>query len=124
MTGPASRRGFLRGLTTLPLIGGGVALVGAPFAVAEPVTAGMLATYSCWLHYERIALMYASVGAAAGTFVPELNPASHWHFPHPFDWEVIGRLAQWRAPLVLATVGCEPTSLEAEEQWGGVFRCA
>ena len=43
---PASRRGFLRGLTTLPLIGGGVALIGAPSAVAEPVTRSMLETYS------------------------------------------------------------------------------
>lgn len=36
MSGPASRRGFLRGLTTLPLIGGGVTLIGRP-AKAVPL---------------------------------------------------------------------------------------
>lgn len=38
MTGPESRRGFLRGLVSLPLIGGGVTLIGAPTAAATPVT--------------------------------------------------------------------------------------
>ncbi|UGB25573.1 hypothetical protein LPC10_22220 [Methylorubrum sp. B1-46] len=33
---PASRRGFLRGLTTLPLIGGGVTLIGSASAANVP----------------------------------------------------------------------------------------
>ena len=42
---PSSRRGFLRGLTTLPLICGGVTLIGQPSAVAEPVTVDLLKHY-------------------------------------------------------------------------------
>lgn len=44
----SSRRGSLRGLTSLPLIGGGVSLIGRPTAVAEPLT--------------RAALVLATVG--------------------------------------------------------------
>ncbi len=39
------RRGFLRGLVTLPLIGGGVTLIGNPTAAAEPVTKELLVNY-------------------------------------------------------------------------------
>lgn len=52
MSAPGSRRGFLRGLTTLPLIGGGVALIGAPSAVAEPCTQPALEAYADWLARE------------------------------------------------------------------------
>ena len=58
MTDPLARRGFLRDLVGLPLVGGGLTLIGAPSAVARPVTPGMLATYSAWLEYERKALMH------------------------------------------------------------------
>lgn len=58
MNGPANRRGFLRSLTTLPLIGGGVALIGAPSAVAEPITTELLDSYDAWLEYERRALQW------------------------------------------------------------------
>ncbi|KQP53653.1 hypothetical protein ASF39_19920 [Methylobacterium sp. Leaf108] len=51
--GPASRRGFPRGLTTLPLIGGSVALIVAPSAVAAPITDDLLDSYDAWLEYER-----------------------------------------------------------------------
>jgi hypothetical protein len=53
MSGPSHRRGFLRGLTTLPLIGGGVALIGTPSAVAESVTHELLDSYDASLEYER-----------------------------------------------------------------------
>lgn len=52
MIAPSSRRGFLRGLTALPLIGGGVTLIGSPTAVAEPVTADLLTRYRDWLGIE------------------------------------------------------------------------
>ncbi len=43
MSAPSDRRGFLRGLATLPLIGGGVTLIGNPTrAAAEPVTEDLL----------------------------------------------------------------------------------
>ncbi|WP_066922873.1 hypothetical protein [Methylobacterium sp. CCH5-D2] len=47
-----ARRGFLRGLVSLPLIGGGVTLIGAPTAVAQPVTPGLLDAYADWLAVE------------------------------------------------------------------------
>lgn len=49
---PASRRGFLRSLTALPLIGGGLSLVGKPSAVAVPVTAELRTRYLGWLARE------------------------------------------------------------------------
>jgi hypothetical protein len=42
MTNPNTRRGFLRGLTAFPLIGGGVTLIGNPTAAAEPVSRDLL----------------------------------------------------------------------------------
>jgi len=43
------RRGFLRNLVTLPLIGGGVTLIGNPTRAAEPVTPDLLDSYNAWL---------------------------------------------------------------------------
>ena len=62
MTGPSNRRGFLRGLTTLPLIGGGVSLIGNPTQAAEPVTSHLLNCYDTWLHYERRFLRFERFG--------------------------------------------------------------
>ena len=42
MSDPLARRGFLRGLAHLLLIGGGVTLIGNPTAAAEPVTEELL----------------------------------------------------------------------------------
>ena len=47
------RRAFLRGLTTLPLIGGAIELIGQPSAVAEPVTLGLMQNYNMWLWHEH-----------------------------------------------------------------------
>jgi hypothetical protein len=46
------RRGILRQLVLLPMLGGGVALLGAPTAVAEPVTTGLLDAYHTFLRGE------------------------------------------------------------------------
>ena len=46
------RRGFLRGLLSLPLIGGGITLIGTPSAVAEPVTLPLFERYVDWLSVE------------------------------------------------------------------------
>ena len=46
------RRTFLRGLASLPLIGGGVTLIGNPTAAAVPVTPALLERYSEWLAIE------------------------------------------------------------------------
>ena len=53
MSGRASRRGFLRGLTTLPLIGGGVTLIGSPVGAAEAPSRACLVSYLAWLHFEK-----------------------------------------------------------------------
>lgn len=53
MSAPASRRGFLRGLATLPLIGGGVTIIGAPTAVAEPVTDRLFDAYLHFITHEH-----------------------------------------------------------------------
>ncbi len=120
MSLPSNRRGFLRGLTTLPLIGGSVALIGSPVRAAQPITPGMLATYSAWLHYEQRAIQ-CSIGMANASFIPELNPGSLFHFVGDsrdrFELD-----AQLRAPVVLSAVGCPLTSAEAEEAWATTFR--
>ena len=46
------RRSFLRGLVTLPLIGGGVTLIGNPTASAVPVTDALRDRYIDWLRTE------------------------------------------------------------------------
>lgn len=48
----SGRRTFLRGLVALPLIGGSIELIGAPRAVAEPLTVEMAEAYKTFLHYE------------------------------------------------------------------------
>ena len=56
------RRSFLRGLATLPLIGGSVALIGQPTAAAIPVTEGLLDSYEQWLDLERSFLRWQRYG--------------------------------------------------------------
>ena len=47
------RRDFLRGLASLPLIGGGVTILGNPTAAAMPVTPHLMQSYLTWLEYEH-----------------------------------------------------------------------
>lgn len=66
MSGPANRRGFLRGLVSLPLIGGGVTLIGRPTAAATPITPALLRTYAGWLavEYGEALIELDTIGAA------------------------------------------------------------
>ena len=48
----ADRRTFLRGLASLPLIGGGVTLIGNPTAAAVPVTDTLIERYQLFLAME------------------------------------------------------------------------
>ncbi|GJD58370.1 hypothetical protein [Methylobacterium dankookense] len=123
MSAHSSRRGFLRGLTSLPLIGGSVALIGTPTRAAVPVTPGMLATYSAWLHFERRALdvSFNDDALSRGNFVPCLNPGSEFHWQTRRSSFEEGLAAQRRAAIVLAAVGCPLTSAEAEEQWASTY---
>ncbi len=58
----ADRRQFLRGLATLPLIGGSVAILGKPTQAAVPVTIDLIQSYQAWLHYEHRMLAYEMAG--------------------------------------------------------------
>lgn len=124
----ASRRGFLRGLTTLPLIGGSVALVGSPTAAAVPVTGGTIATYLAWLHFEY---RYVRWAVSSQGFVPMMNPGAGFH-SQVGDVHVAARRSVELAPVVLATVGCPLTSAEAEaegasygfDRWREIGPCA
>lgn len=48
------RRGFLRQLCHLPLIGGGLTLIGAPTAIAAPVTEALFRRYAAWVTREHV----------------------------------------------------------------------
>lgn len=48
-----SRRGFLRQLCSLPMIGGGVTLIGKPTAAGVPVTLELVEQYTNWLAREH-----------------------------------------------------------------------
>ncbi|MGU3537754.1 hypothetical protein [Methylobacterium sp. A54F] len=111
MSGPASRRRFLRGLTTLPLIGGSVALIGTPSAVAEPVTKDLLIAYADWLLLERRILLRelipdaASRARATDTCLSG-SRTDAFHIPPDGDWRAVPKPST-RAALVLSAVGCD-----------------
>ena len=67
MSGPLARRGFLRGLAALPLVGGAVTLIGQPTAAAVLATPELLEAYRNWLHMERRMLAWEM---AEGDAVP------------------------------------------------------
>ncbi len=107
----ADRRTFLRGLASLPLIGGGVTLVGNPTAAAVPVTTDLLASYDQWLFYERRCLLrelYANEGSgvarAMEKIVPVNTAADRFHFPREGSWQDQPQPST-RAAVILATVG-------------------
>ena len=116
MSAPSDRRGFLRGLVSLPLIGGGVTLLGAPSAVAEPVTVRLLREYHDWLMYERHEL--AREIQANPRLVVNVNAcwgaAWRWHRARgplclDSDGDAMGDGSSFpsgRAALVMSAVGC------------------
>jgi hypothetical protein len=109
MTVPASRRGFLSGLVSLPLIGGGVKLIGNPSAVAAPITDAALDAYSEWLFMERRLLCMERYPnwKDAECFVPCNTGASSFHLPDsPVRWQDLPQPST-RAALVLSAVGCD-----------------
>lgn len=129
MSAAASRRGFLRGLTTLPLIGGAITLIGTPSAIAEPATDSALDAYVAFLahehraalieHERRRAVRSVATAAAQGQaswpgYVEECEdiarqrPPMFW-FPGAPDTERLVASAEpsSRAALVLSAVGCD-----------------
>jgi hypothetical protein len=107
MADTLARRGFLRQLAGLPLIGGGVTLIGNPTAAAEPVTEELLWNYSQWLQTERSLLVW-EMGSQDETNRYWLNnglghridnPAGRYHQPSTPP-------PSTRAAVVLSAVGC------------------
>lgn len=116
----APRRDFLRNLAALPLIGGGVTLIGQPTAAAEPITPNLLEAYKTWLDHESRFLAWEMAAnpavrarylpldggtdrktyfeAIRGTFV-YVGDAGHYHHGK-------GAEPSTRAALVLSAVGC------------------
>lgn len=129
MTGPASRRGFLTGLTALPLIGGGVTLIGQPTAVAAPVTDQLMIHYLGFISREFRELMVEmdrrqiekSVAACLhwnGFVRPGYVEECEAHTRERLSWMNVPDLVSKgqlqaaappssRAALVLSTVGCD-----------------
>ncbi len=108
-----ARRGFLRGLLSLPLIGGGVALIGSPTGAAEPPSQACLESYLAWLHYETRFVhdaLYPGYRLKHGTIIPLRNAGANFHFAdrrRGGGLEVVAAEAAARAPVVLAAVGCD-----------------
>lgn len=117
------RRDFLRGLVALPLVGGGVSLIGNPTAAAEPITPDLLEAYKTWLDSELRHLCWEMAdmpvfidryrdfpgdmtkrydrSKAIGSMLSFIGDAGQIHF---------GRYcaeASARAAIVLSAVGCD-----------------
>lgn len=110
---PATRRGFLRALTALPMIGGGVALIGSPTGVAAPASRDLLARYSEWLRIERDILhreMFPGVDPAVARVMSEGGAHAsvvQFFVPDGFrSWRDAPQPST-RAALVLSAVGCD-----------------
>jgi hypothetical protein len=115
---PDTRRGFLRGLARLPLIGGGITLIGQPTAAAEPISEALLHSYKSWLLMEHRMLSY-ELAKYDGALAREIerfsfcgNAGERWHFRH--EMRDGDQVAGWehqpqpstRAAVVLSAVGC------------------
>ncbi len=97
------RRQFLRGLASLPLIGGSVAILGQPTAAAVPVTDCLLEAYNEWLDLERSWLQFERFGPRSRRVVEDSR--------HP---EVVWRDRQtgkcWTSTYVTSMSGFDHTN--------------
>ncbi|TXN39957.1 hypothetical protein FV225_08090 [Methylobacterium sp. WL93] len=116
------RRGFLRGLLSLPLIGGGVTLIGSPSAVAEPLTLPLMRRYVAFLarehghaHDELLGMLSPEERYYSGYYSPLSAPIapladkmlSHWPMDARADAMVTAAPPSTRAALVLSTIGAD-----------------
>lgn len=111
------RRGFLRSLSTLPLIGGSVALIGNPTRADVPITTDLLDSYDAWLHSERRWLQWERFrnldhydATAIHPFIDRLNGGRYDYTPMAnggarFHGQAAP--ASTRAAVVLSAVGCD-----------------
>lgn len=127
-----ARRGFLRGLASLPLVGGGLTLIGRPTAAAVPVTDALLARYHAfvaWEHRETyVEIQRRTAERLLSQWVADPRPDQYpvspnfpalyaaearrhppmYHFPEePTVVPVVtGAPPSSRAAVVLAAIGC------------------
>ena len=113
-----SRRGFLRTLAALPLIGGGVKLLGAPSAAAVPISLDLMRKYRLFLNKELFATQIEIVSIESPYHFVDMgfslsDPASWRGLPiwwPTADDSVLDSLltqspASSRAAVVLSAVG-------------------
>ena len=120
MIEPANRRGFLSGLLSLPLIGGGVTLIGKPSAVAEPLSLDLMKTYVGWLgrefgraHDDLLLMLPPDQQCYGGRPHPLFAPPSpiagtvlcNWPAAPNAAALVVASPPATRAALVLSTIG-------------------
>ena len=115
------RRGFLRQLAGLPLIGGAVTLIGQPTAAAVPVSADLLEAYKTWLHFEERWLCWEMAEhpevMRRYRFKPGMSHVDrfkvidgHYYYigeSGSFHCHRNNDLSANRAALVLSAVGCD-----------------
>ena len=113
----ADRRTFLRGLASLPLIGGGVTLIGNPTAAAVPVTLDLMHGYASWLFMEHRMVSYELADYQRDlardierAYWPN-TPGADWHFQWsgqgsrgPAGW-IDAPQPSTRAAVVLSAAG-------------------
>ena len=118
-------RDFLRGLASLPLIGGGVTILGNPTAAAVPVTPHLMQSYLTWLEYEHRMTAFEMAGhqiEASKEIRKQVwfdTPGGefHWQWSDgryygPAGWAGAPQPST-RAAIVLSAVGCSVTEDDA-----------
>lgn len=108
------RRGFLRALASLPLIGGGVTLIGQPTAAAVPVTLDLFERYVAWLaceHAEALVqleeLRYPDEPLLAADRRQWVRQPLFWFPDDPVArTNVLSTRPSTRAAVVLSAAGC------------------
>jgi hypothetical protein len=118
-----SRRGFLYGLTSLPLLGGALEVLGHPVAAATPVTPALMRRYRDFLSRELLTA-HAEIDqmlapwrhfgpqrmerwdlADPATFVDRIGPVTFVCAEGPATQAVALRPPSTRAALVLSAAG-------------------
>ena len=102
MSGVLDRRAFLRSLASLPLIGGGLRLIGQPTAVAVPPSRAMLADYCDWLAVERDAALRELYGTAVSRALVDGMPLFDRHRSWP---DMLVHPPSGRAAVALSAAG-------------------
>lgn len=111
----SDRRGFLRGLVSLPLIGGGLTLIGAPVRAATPVTPALMDRYVAWLAREHAEALIERDEIRNPDDVHLAAWRRDWT-SQPLFWfpddpdahsNVMAAKPSTRAAVVLSAVGCE-----------------